>query len=110
MKHKIIVFLAIALSQIAFSSSIFALNQNGYHEVKRLYVWTNGTAHVWVTNAGKHNCSDQRYPTRYLLHPTATGYDYKFTLLLTARSTGEGVSMNYTCNQNGLPYIDAIRF
>ena len=109
MKHKIIVFLAITLSQIAFSSSIFALNQIGYHEVKRLYVWTNGEAHVWVTNAGKQTCSDQTYPTRYILKVGAKGFDHKFSLLLSARSTGEGVSMNYSCI-NGKPYINAIRY
>jgi len=104
MKKITIILLALISIQ-----TVLALSQNGYYKVNRLYVWTNGDAHVWVEKSGAHTCSDQTYPTRYLLHPDAKRYEQKFSLLLSSRVTREGVSMNYTC-KNGKPYIDAIRY
>ena len=103
MKHLIIFVLAL----LTYSSAS-AVSQGGYYTVTRLYVWTNGDAHLWVDKAGSHKCTDKRYANRYLLAPDAKGFDAKFALLLSARVTGGKVNMEYDCI-NGIPYIKAIR-
>jgi len=104
MKYKIALLLALIVAQ-----PLLAKVQNTYYKVQRLYVWTDGVGQIWVEEGGEHTCSDQKYPRRYLLHNDAIRYEQKFSLLLSARVTGEGVKMTYTCDSSGLPYIDAIR-
>lgn len=90
-------------------SSASAVSQGGYYTVTRLYVWTNGDAHLWVDKAGSHKCTDKRYANRYLLAQDAPRFDAKFALLLSARVSEGKVNMEYDC-RNGIPYIKAIRY
>lgn len=102
----------LSLAVILFSSNAMSLGNDKYYKVLHLYSWTNGEAHVWLDkNGGEHACPNQKYSTRYLIsRQNSKEFDQKFSLLLAAKTSGQPVKMEYTCDKNGVPWISAIRF
>ncbi|WP_444941372.1 hypothetical protein ACJJI3_02375 [Microbulbifer sp. ZKSA004] len=101
-----------AVAACLVSIDAMSLGNNDYYKVEHVYSWKSGEVHVWLEkNGGEHLCADQTYPTRYLMsRESVVEFDQKFSLLLTAKTTGQGVKMEYTCDETNRPWIDSIRF
>ena len=100
------------MAAVTSTCNAFSLGNDDYYKVRHVYSWEGGNVHLWLEkNGGEHECSDQTYTTRYLMsREKSDEFDQKFTLLVAARTTGEGVRLEYSCDENGLPWIDSVRF
>ena len=100
------------LTLFFIATSAHAYDNSSYYHIVHLYSWTSGDVHVWLKeSAAAHQCSDNTYPTRYLMkRSSAEEFDQKFSLLLAAKTSDEPIKLRYECGNDGLPYIQAIRF
>ena len=94
---------------ILFSPLSHSLDNSSYYKVVHVYSWTDGYGHIWLESTGAHECLDQTYKARYLLRPTDPGFNEKFSILLSAKVSGQPVKLKYEC-ENDIPFIKAVRF
>lgn len=99
----------LCLIHSAFLQAQTSVSNDAYYKVVRLYSWESGWVHLWLESGGEHICEDQTYPRRYLMKRGDTlEFDQKFSLLLAARMSGEGVKLTYHCVGDS-PIIGSIR-
>jgi len=97
-----------------------AVDMSGYKDINRLYVWDGTEAHIWISG-NNHTCSDQTYPSRYLLRATFSGdnldeltdkdrlkFSSTYSLLLASFVSDIKVRLRYTCIQ-GKPFVTSVR-
>ena len=103
------VFLLISLF---ISATAHALDNDRYYKVDHVYSWKNGEAHVWLERkGGDHACKDKTYPNRYLMsRDTVTEFDQKFSLILSAKVSGQPVKFQYYCDSSDRAFISSVRF
>ncbi|PSU14681.1 hypothetical protein C9J03_00970 [Photobacterium gaetbulicola] len=97
---------------LSFNTYSETIDNDNYYKIRHIYSWSNGSVHVWLeSNGGEHKCNDKTYTTRYLMSRNTTlEFDQKFSILLSAKTSGQPVKLRYECDSLGLPYIKAVRF
>lgn len=94
---------------LGFFSLIFvlnaqAINSQGYVKIKGIKAWEN-TIDVYFIDDQEHQC-DGSLKTRFLVDPKKTHHT---SFILAAFMASKPVSLAYSCNNNGHPWVEGVR-
>lgn len=97
---KLFLLVLIALA----STSVHALNSQGYVEVKEYKAWLS-VIDVYLADNQEHQCSGS-HKTRFWIEIDKTHF---ISTIMAAFAANHKVSLSYSCNSSGYPVINGIR-
>ncbi len=86
------------------SNNILAIDTVGYVVIQQIKVWS-GTIDIYLEDDQEHQCPGS-LKTRYLVDVTKNQH---VSFALASFMAGKTISLSYSCNENGHPWVEGIR-
>jgi hypothetical protein len=99
--------LGVLASILSFSQSASALDTASYTAIREVKAWST-KIDVYFEGGIEHACGGGE-KTRFMLDVNSVNAEQKYDLLMAAFLSGRAVSLNYTCGNDGFPYISGVR-